>query len=794
MNRYIRMRRSNNGSWDTLFPQGVTDNILRREDGGVLENYLVDYDYHLINNTRHFNHAVTTNIHHPNLSTHRYLDVNIENAELVDGFPLLLTTHTKVDAEPMLSFNGGEYYPIVSASGNRIPGGQIAGTTILLVWNENLQSWILLSTSDTNDITKIAVPSYTEYTYTAQEDGEKIFVVPGFDKTSCALEVNYGQTLLRQNRDYGFQVGRRDTIELKTFELSAGDVLFFKITSYEVVMKSSATVYDIEVGDYDLIATTDNQATLALPPAVQKANVIELNYVQTVLRNGIDYEFNADKSQVTLKEFTLEKDEVIVAHITTLIEHDATTLPRQWNVPGAYTYEIKTVHGSFTSTEDSTNVIPIPDFDQTRDELVVIKDNKVLVYDVDYEIDKLNQVVLQDEYALDTGDTLHYTIFQGAIQDVPPFVVVQDKSENGQHLLLDFSYALLRDGFTAVIKLSHKLVSVPTIKCLDGPAESILDNFGAPITGGYIAGSYLWCIYDEKNHVWYSMSHGHYDVSESYGSFEFAEGDANFLGNDTTYMDLGDDHYGELVIPHGLSTIPTDIEIHPTGHPGFLICPYEKPLAGINPGAAGDNVRWVQWGLWNLGYVNETITLENWVTGRYDDRTQAAIEKWQFENGLEVKEQFDNEAIDLMASETSHIRCTIGDTWASADATNIYVGNSGNSTSTFHWVATTSNGNLNFKQSIDEAVTELVEMIKTYPGNFYTRTFNFTSPAENTYDIPVEDYVPGEEKIYLVNYGQTVLREGVDYNLTDTGVELIRMRLPTGAVVQVVLVKQGSDD
>lgn len=776
-----------------MLPQTITDNILRREDGGVLENYLVQYDSHLVNNTRHFNHATTTNIHHPNLSSHRYLDVNIPDTELADGFPLLLTLHTKVDAEPMISFNDGEYYPIVSASGNRIPGGQIAGTTILLVWNANMESWIMLSTSDTNDITKIAVPSYSEYTYTAQESGEKTFVIPGFDKTSCAIEVNYGQTVLRQNRDYSFAIGRRDTIELKDFSLEPGDILYCKITSYEVVTKSSATVYDIDVGDVEMMATTDHQSTLAVPPAVQKANVIDLNYMQTVLRNGLDYEFNADKSQVTFKEFTLDKDEVIVAHITTLIEHDATTLPRQWNVPGAYTYEIKTIHGSFTATEDSTNVVPIPEFEQTRDELVLIKDNKVLVYDTDYEIDKLNQVVLQDPHTLDTGDVLHYTIFQGAIQDVPPFIVTKDVGENGQHLLLDFSYDLLRDGFTAVIKLSHRLVTSPTIKCLDGPAESILDNFGAPITGGYVPGSYLWCVYDETNRVWYSMSHGHYDVSESYGAFEFAEGDSNFLGNDTSYADLGEDHYGEMVIPHGLTTKPTDIEIHPNENPGFLVNPYTAPTTEMIPGEAGDNVRWVQWGLWQLGYVNSAIKLDSWVTGQYDARTQAAISEWQFDNNLTVQDRFDVEAINTLKSQTDRIRCTIGDIWSSADETNIYVGNSGNATSSFHWVATTSEGNANFKESIDAAVAGLVEYIKTTPGVFVTRTVNFISPAENVYDIPIADFKPASEKVYLVNNGQSVLREGIDYNVTDTGIELIVMRLATNDILQIILVEQPED-
>ena len=793
MNRYIRMRRFKNGKWDTMFPQTVTQNILRKENGGMLENYLVGYDNHLLDNTRHFNHGTTTNVRHPNLSSHRFFDVTIEGADLIDGFPLLLTLHTKADAEPLLSFNDGEYYPIVNASGNAIPGGQAAGTTVLLVWNAASQTWILLSSSDTNDITKIAIPTFTEYTYVAQEDGEYMFVVPGFNRHHCSVEVNYGQTLLRRNKDFVIPVDRDDTVELRGFTLDAGEELLFRITAYEVVAKSSALTYDLDVDDIDLVATVDGQAAFALPPKIQRANLITLNYMQTILRNGLDYEINNDRSQVVLNDFTLEKDEVIVAHTVTLIEHDASVIPGSWNAPGRYTYDIKTVHGSFESDEDRLNVVPIPNFDKTRDELVLIKENKVLVYDVDYEIDGINQVILQDIHRLNIGDVLYYTIFQGAVQDVPPFVVVPDVGENGQHLILDLSYDALRDGFTAVVKLKHRLMASPTIKCLDGPAESILDSFGSPVAGGYVAGSFLWCVYDAKTHVWYSMSHGHYDVSESYSAFEFTEGDANFIGNDVpSYADSEPGHIGELVIPHGLSVIPTDIEIHPTGHPGFLVNPYETPTSDMVLSDTGDNVRWVQWALWNLKYVQLGITLSDWVTGRYDDRTSAAIRHWQSANNLDVEDRFTVADITAMDTQVKGTQCIIGDTWAYADETNIYVGNSGNATSSFHWIATSSAGNTDYRTTIEEATARLVEMIKTYPGNYYTRFYNFTSTEAGTYVIEIPDFSPHREKLYMVNYGQTVLREGIDYTMTHTGIELTRIRLPIGALIQFVMIQQAN--
>ena len=777
-----------------MFPQSVTQNVLRQENGGVLENSLVEYDNHLANNLRHFNRATTTNTHHPHLSSHRFFDVSIEGVKLVDGFPLLLTMHTKVDAEPSISFNDGEYYPIVSASGNRIPGGQIAGTTILLVWNSNLMSWILMSTSDTNDITKIAIPSYSEYVYTATEDGENTFVVPGFDKNDCALEINYGQTILRRNKDFEFPVGTSNTVRLRNFSIEAGDRLVFRITSYEMVAKSSAVIYNIEVNDVDMVATSDGQSAFALPVEVQNANMVDFNYMQTVLRNGLDYEINGDRSQLTLKEFTLDEGEVLVAHMFTLVERDANTISQHWNVPGQYTYEIKTVHGSYTATEDNIIIVPVPGFLRSRDEIIPIFDNRVLVYDVDYNIDELNQIVLHDAYALNTGDVLHYTIFQGAIQDTPPFVILTDTGANGQHLVLDTNYDLLRDGFTVVVKLKHRLVGAPTIKCIDGPAEPILDSFGAPVTGGYIAGSYLWCVYNEKKHIWYSMSHGHYDVSETMAAFEYAEGDANFIGGDVSYADLGPGHIGEIAIPHGLHTTPTDVEIHPTGHPGFLENPYEKPTSEMVLGEAGDNVRWVQWALWNLKYVGLGVTLSDWVTGQYDARTDTAIQKWQYDNNLTVESKFSTEDINVMDNAVKGTKCVIGDTWATADETNIYVGNTGNATSAFHWIATTSAGNADYKTSINEAVEKLVKMIRTYPGNYNTRFFNYYVDTAGTYNIVVPEYNPTKEKIYLVNYGQTVLREGVDYELTDTGIELTRIRLPLGELVQIVLIEQGFEE
>ena len=44
----------------------------------------------------------------------------------------------------------------------------------------------------------------------------------------------------------------------------------------------------------------------------------------------------------------------------------------------------------------------------------------------------------------------------------------------------------------------------------------------------------------------------------------------------------------------------------------------------------------------------------------------------------------------------------------------------------------------------------------------------------------------------MVNYGQTVLREGIDYTMTHTGIELTRIRLPIGALIQFVMIQQAN--
>ena len=791
MNRSIRMRRYNNGAWDSLFPQTLTENVLRRDGSGVLEQYLVRYDNHLYDEIMHFVHGTSTSDN----ESHRKLKVVVANTELRDGLPLLLTIHTALDAEPSLSYNGSDYKPIISGSGERIPGGQAEGTTMFLVWNRGLDSWILMSTDMYTDITKVAIPKVSVTNCVATENDQRVFVIPGFNKLTTQLVLNYGQTILRQGTDYVTVLGRNDTIKLVTFGLRSGEILHCRLTTFDIVSRRGAIAYQLELKEYHLIPEENGITEFYLPAEVQSANYLEFNYGQTLLREGIDYILADDWSKISTidPDFTFDADDgdVLVVRAIRMVETDSDVVPRTWNPTGNYRYEIKTVHLSYTAERDNTVLIPVAGYNSRRDELVVVKNNLVLVEGVDYEIDELDQVGLSDANALNTGDTIHFTIFQGTMVDVPPFKQITASGTSGQHLLLDFSYDQLRTGFTCVVKLTNTLVSAPTVKCENGPAEAVVDPFGLPVSGGYKAGSFLWLVYNEDQHVWYSMSHGHYDVSESYSAYEFNEGDSNFLGNQV-FADQEPDHIGEVVIPHHLASKPTNIQIHPTENPGIIENPYPAPTVGISQGTVGDQVKWMQWSLWQLGYVNKGISLGDFVTGIYDSVTEDVLESWQTAHHLATDGNFGASHIPVMTKQIARLYYTIGDIWSSADDTNIYVGNTGTATSKFHWYAssTGAEGNLN---NLREVINEVEASLKARLGNFETRSVVFTASEDGVYDISIADFSPATEKILMVNFGQTVLREGEDYTETSTGITLRRIRLTAGDILQFVLVEQADD-
>ena len=705
MNRLFRIRRFNKkkGIFDILFPQTVTQNVLRRDDGGVLEDYLVDYDKHIINGLLHLNRAKS-------YGTNRHLEAHIRNKTLYNGFPLLLTTHTNVECEPTLNFNNSGPKPILSGSGDPIPGGQCEGTVMFLIYSEEKDAWTLLSSDTYSDITKVLMPIVREYTYVATHDDESLIVIPGFDAHTNMIDINYGQTILRAGLDYEFVKNAPNTIRLLNFSINTNEILFCKITSYSVTAKRGSFKYVLDAEDFPVTINENGVDTLEIPQPAIGTNYLEINYGQTIMRNGLDYEITEDAEHVKFK-FPLYKNDVIVFRSIKMIETNGDIVPNNWGATGNYRYNLNVLHEEYIATEDNITVIPVPNYNRRKDELTVIRNNHMLVYDVDYTVDTLDQVVLLTSH-LDTNDAIYFTILQGAMMDVPNFNVINASGDSAQHIHADMSYGLLVDFYTLLVKLKYDLDSAPTLKCIDGPAEPICDPFGNPVIGGYKAGAYLWLVYNEKQHVWYSLSHGSLDVTATYPTFKVAEGDARFFGNQPLDITYGDDPnmIGETVIKHGLGMIPADITIRPIEPPG------------IDP---------------------------------------------------DTKE-----------------RQSIGDVWSRADKENLYVGNSGNATSLFHWVVSTQTQNTDLRTYLDNAIREL----KKRPGNFVTRLAAVTIADRGVTRVEVPDFNPDTDKIFMVNYGQTVLRENEDYVVDGGAIELYYINFNPGDVVQFMILIQAPKD
>lgn len=700
MNRLFRIRRYNKKKtlFDVLFPQTVTSNILRRDDGGVLESYLQEYDRHLINARPHLQHAVSR-------GTHRHLKANIRKTVLVDGFPLLLRVHTRVECEPTLDFNHSGPKPILSGKGERIPGGQEEGTTMFLIFNEDLDAWTLISCDNYSDITKVLLPVERDWTYVAASDGEQLIVIPDFDCNTDRIKVNYKQTILRPGLDYVFNVKHTNTIRLKEFSLYEGDELYFTITKYTVVAKQGSIKYDLIDEDYVVEIQEDGTTEVRVPQEAVEAHSIEINYRQTILRNNLDFNYSEDGRTVHLK-FPLKKGEKLVFTAAQFVEGNGSILPNNWGATGNYRYSMNVLREKYVAEEDKITVIPVPNYNKRRDDLFVVRDNICLIYDVDYTIDTLGQVVLLTS-EMNTGDEIHFTILQGAMLDVPNFNVIDAAGPSGQHILLNMSYDQVCNFYTLLVRLKHDLQTAPTAKCIDGPAEPILNCFGNPVMEGYVKGSFLWLVYSEDNHAWYSLGHGQLDISKLIPTFLIANGESNFMGR----VPILDDYTGEMItetiIEHGLGVNPVTIQVRPIEPPGT------------------------------------------------DENGDPAF---------------------------------IGDIWSYADEKYLYVGNTGTATSKFAWTVSNQDKNNDLRTYLE---TELAKL-KARPGNIYTKAVVYTATQDGTTEIPVEGFNSGVDKL-LVNYGQTVLREGIDFEISPTGITLTKFALRAEDIIQFVVVIQADD-
>ena len=603
MYRLFRMRRYNPKSiddkYDFLFPQAITTNILRNENGGVLESDLLRYDRHLEDGTIHFNRALSS-------GSARALSIRLKGKALVDGLPVLITLHTGLEAGPTLSFNGGEPYPILNSKDEVIPGGQVEGSRILVVFDEAKQCWQLISDNTNSEMTRIVLPVLTEYLYTAEADHEKIFVIPGFDKRSCQLTVNYQQTILRKDIDYIYLAKVNDTIKLIDFELSEGEELLFTITSYITTAKHGHYRYELQDTEYPVVAREDNTTVFDLPSSAKTAHAIVVNYGQTILRNNRDYVLNDKHDQITLQGFALERGEELVFRITEFVEAPGEFVPNNWGTTGTYRYRLKVIHGSYTATENNVTNFAVPQFNYKRDEIAIVGIHKVAgedvnqlyILDVDYTIDEIGHIQFLNPVLMQ-GDEVFYTIIQGAMVDVPNFNVIRAIGPSAQHLLLDISENQLCDFYTVLVQLSKDLLTNPTIKCIDGPARPLVDCYGHPIIGGYKAGAYMWIVYNEKQERWYSLSHSQVDLSYRVPTNIVSHGISNFIGQYNSQHG----EYVEAQIPHNLGKVPANIAIDPCeppvdidGHPCAIgdIWSYadEHNLYVGNTGDAVSKFRW----------------------------------------------------------------------------------------------------------------------------------------------------------------------------------------------------------
>jgi len=557
MNRLIRMRHfnssSSSGEYDVLFPQGITENILRSENGGVLESDLIRYDRHLEDKTVHLNHVLAE-------GTERALKVTLRGTALSDGLPLMVTLSKTLEAEPTLSFNGGENKQIISANGERIPGGQMADATIFLVWNESLDKWILMSTNSFVDVTKVVLPVETDYTFEADADDTQTIVIPGFNKRTDKLVVNYGQTILRFGTDYEYTKSVNNSIRLIGFGLSEGEILQFTIISYVTTAKSGHYRYELKDIVKDVEITADNTTVVPVPGEVIGAHRMVVNFNQTILRNGLDYDYDPEECIITLHNIVLSKGDVLHFVITQFVECPGELIPNNWGATGNYRYKLNVIHGSYTA-DTETGYFLVPEFDHRRDDISIMQDNSLLILDVDYTIDEVGGIVLLQK-TLASGEEIFYTILQGAMLDVPNFNVAESRDHDGQHLLFNISHSTLCDNYVLLIKLKNRLKNYPTIKFVDGPALPVCDVFDMPITGGFRAGTYLWVVYNESKRVWFSLMHGKVDVSQLVPTYLTSSGEGEFSGVDPETGTIY-----ETIIPHNLGARPQTINVHPCEAP-----------------------------------------------------------------------------------------------------------------------------------------------------------------------------------------------------------------------------------
>lgn len=618
----VRIRKANidTKEWDLLYPY-TSSQAVERPIGGLQEDYNLVYDDHIIDSSKHVYRATSSGMP-SNIS------VNVPNVSLVDQLAVIIKLHTDLSAEPTLSYNGEPAANIIASDGANISGGQIAGTSIMVIWLATQGKWLLVNNDLDNNTTHAVLPVVSYYTYTAKIDGETMIPVTGYERAEDKIDVNYNQTILQPGNHYTV-LQDNSLMLLNGLSLMQGETVFITITKFVECIRRGFRKFTLDTSNVK-IDITEETKTLAVPEFGDGDYEMIINLNQTILREGIDYERDFGAKAINLLgERSFAPGDQIVYTISRYVEELGNVggiLPSVGN----YQQIVKPIYESFTATVDGTTRIIVPSYDPYRDDLVVVLDNYVLVgQGVDYSETVDGEIILIGR-SLSEGDTIYFRIIKGMKLDATPYTIVNGTGD-GKDILVSISDAGLWDNYTLAVKVPATIEEAPTLKLLDGPARNILDCSGEPLhAGAIVAGAYLMAIFNEQADCWYAINA---NVSEAAGfsmrslirmsnssdssyTGPIATGYGNFSGAaDKTILaatassEMDDDLIGyyETVIPHNLGYTPTD----------YRVSPCEPPSA---------------------------VSAEDGLFDAY-----------------------------------------IGDIWITADASNLYIGNSGNATSKFQW-------------------------------------------------------------------------------------------------------------
>ena len=153
------------------------------------------------------------------------------------------------------------------------------------------------------------------------------------------------------------------------------------ITSYITTAKRGHFRYELKDTDYPVVIEEDGTTEVRLPTEALNAHAVVVNYEQTILRNNLDYVYNEWHNGIKLLNFALSKGDTIVFNVTEFVEAPGELVPNNWGATGNYRYSLNVIHGSYVATEDNVSIFPVPNFNSRRDDIALIDDNKLYIYE-----------------------------------------------------------------------------------------------------------------------------------------------------------------------------------------------------------------------------------------------------------------------------------------------------------------------------------------------------------------------------------------------------------------------------